>query len=130
MVKISNISLSVLGGDIFKCSKGMQVLNFWWNNVWMWCSALISVLYSNNNKNTYYYHQLFQIWVFNAVIRKYASQWHWKKIPSRNCNYRAQGTHLPVIVFYLSRIYRRLLRSPCYMWLNKCSFLIIFSIIW
>lgn len=44
-----------------------------------------------------------------------------KKIPSQNCNCRAEGTRLPVIIFYLGRICRHLLKSIYYMWLNKCS---------
>lgn len=64
---------------------------------------------------------LFQIWIFNLLIRKYASQCRSEKNPPRNCTSRAEGTHLPVIIFYLSRIYRHLLRSHYYVWLNKCS---------
>lgn len=44
-----------------------------------------------------------------------------KKIPSRNCISRAEGTHLPVLIFYLSRVYRHLLRFHYYVWLNNCS---------
>lgn len=44
-----------------------------------------------------------------------------KKIPSRSCNSIAEGTHLPVVILYLSRVYRHLLRSHYYVWLNNCS---------
>lgn len=44
-----------------------------------------------------------------------------QKIPSRSCISMAEGTHLPVLIFYLSRVYRHLLRSNYYVWLNNCS---------
>lgn len=44
-----------------------------------------------------------------------------KKIPSRSCISIAKGANLPVLIFYLSRVYRHLLRSHYYVWLNNCS---------
>lgn len=44
-----------------------------------------------------------------------------KKKPSRSCISTAEGTHLPVLIFYLSRVYSHLLGSHYYVWLNNCS---------
>lgn len=96
---------------------GLQLLVKLCENV-MWSSDLCSSQWQKIPLTVIY---LVQIWICNLLIRKYASQCHSEKDQSRNCTSIAEGTCLPVIIFYLGRIYRHLLRFHYYVWLNKCS---------